>query len=105
LEGDDKPLIVEQSMRWQFGLSTKQEHKHISAVKNAARFLKKYPEFFPDGFLPRNSTQLAVLAIKVYPVFLEDTDEPDRDENDGQIKFFSKAIIAIYKRFESEDDN
>jgi uncharacterized protein len=100
-EGRDKPLINEQATRWQFDFPTEQDRKSFAALQNASKFLRKYPELFPDGFIPKNSTQLAILAINVYKIFLNETDEP---KNHDQAKKISVAVMNAYKRFESGDD-
>jgi hypothetical protein len=40
-------------------------------VQAAAKFLGEHAECFPAGAVPGNPSQLAVLAIKVYRVFLK----------------------------------
>jgi uncharacterized protein len=102
-EGRDKPLINEQALKWQFDFPAEQDRECLAAVHNAAKFLKKYPELFPEGFVPRNPSQLAILAIKVYKVFLEETNEHciKGGEHEG-IKKISKAIMDAYKKFEIE---
>lgn len=44
----------------------------------AVAFLKDHAERFPPGFVPRNSTQLATLAVQAGPVFIDDDPVADR---------------------------
>src|SRR6185369_1959526 len=68
--GEDKTSISRLAGRWQFTFPTTQDHKHFSAVRAAAKFLRDHAASFPPGFVPNNPTQQAVIAIKVYEVFL-----------------------------------
>ena len=68
----DHTLIAEQSRRCVFDATQKQDSNAHSAVRDAARFLQTHAKLFPDGFLPHNETQLAVLAIKVSGLFQRD---------------------------------
>ena len=97
----DKPLIAQQAVRWKFDLSTIQDHKHFSAVQAAAKFLQEHAEAFPPGFVPKNSTQQAMLAIKVYEVFLTLTAESANGELTTRQHEIVEAILAAYKRFET----
>ena len=72
---DDKALITRHIKRWQFNYSARQDYARHAAVTKAASFLKKHAASFPTGFIPTNMTQLAVLAIKVYDVFSDDTSQ------------------------------
>jgi Fe-S-cluster containining protein len=92
---DDKVLINEHIRRWKFSYPTKRDLSQHLAVQAAARFLREHAECFPAGVLPRNPTQLAILAIKVYDVFFKDNDESREDHE------IAKAVIEAYKRFEA----
>jgi uncharacterized protein len=67
----DKPVIAGQAIRWKFGFSRAANKRDFAAVQAAAAFLRDHAMDFPEGFLPAHPTQLAVLALKVYGVFLE----------------------------------
>ena len=101
-EDEKKPLIREQANRWQFSLSSEQDPKNITAVKMAAEFLNKHPELFPEGFIPINSTQQAVLAIKVYKVFLEQPENFITKATHDQLQKISKMIISTLEQFDQE---
>jgi len=99
--GSDKPLIAQQAGRWQFAFSTMQDHEHFAAVQAAAKFLREHAESFPAGFVPNNPTQQAVVAIKVYTVFLRSTNESENGEHAALNHEIVEAIIAAYERFET----
>lgn len=99
--GDDKVLINQRIQHWKFSYPTKRDHDRHSAVKAAARFLRERAECFAAGVVPNNPPQLAVLAVKVYGVFLK------YDEKPGKIKCVSpdskivKAVMKAGEKFES----
>lgn len=67
---DDKPLIVKQARRWTFTFPTAADEVVRSAVLAAATFLRERATELPDGAVPRNETQLAVLAFELRALFI-----------------------------------
>jgi len=94
---EEKKLISEQADRWDFKFLDKNDQKQNTAVKTAAKFINDSPECFPIGFIPRNRTQQAVLAIKVYKVFLTPNNSRQKSE-------IVEAILQEYKKFENDGD-
>jgi hypothetical protein len=86
-DDEDKVLIARQARRWQFSFPTEADRFRHDAVRAAARFLDEHTGRLPDGAVPTNATQHAVLAIELHDLFLrrdEETDEttlvdPDPD--------------------------
>jgi len=70
LRDDDKADIVERTRRWAFDFPTSSDRIMQAAVRAAATFLQEHTRELPEGLLPRNSTQLAFLAVKIHHVFL-----------------------------------
>ncbi len=66
----DKPRIKEQAVRWEFALESEQDRKKINAVQAAAKFLNQNSKHFPDNFIPKNPSQQAILALKIYRAFI-----------------------------------
>ncbi|MCX7064366.1 MAG: hypothetical protein NT024_07355 [Proteobacteria bacterium] len=66
----EKVLIAQRAQQWQFDYPTQRDRREHAAVQAAATFLNERAGYFPNG-VPKHSTQLAVLAIEVYEVFLE----------------------------------
>ena len=65
-------VINERIARWSFEYACdggRQEHRAVTA---AANFLRQHPVRFPDGHIPSRPTDVAVLAVKAYEVFLDD---------------------------------
>ena len=69
--GKKKTLINQQARRWKFDFDKKEDLTTLKAIQTAARFLLQHRKEFPDDFVPSNPTQVAILAIKVYEVFLK----------------------------------
>ena len=67
----DRAEITERARRWRFDYPIRDDHARHTAVNAAARFLQEHTECFPAGAIPENPADVAVLAIKVYEVFLE----------------------------------
>jgi uncharacterized protein len=77
-EEDGQPLIAERSTQWEFETPTLRDRMQHAAVREAAVFLRTRGDVLPDGSVPHNATDLAVLAIKVHGAFVGRT-EPDLD--------------------------
>lgn len=97
--GRDKPWIARQAARWKFAFPTIQDHEHFLALQAAAKFLREHAASFPPGFIPTNPTQQAVVAIKVYEVFLHATREAETGEHAAHNHDLVEAILAAYERF------
>lgn len=95
--GEEKPLIARQAQRWQFTVNTAWEYKHLAVLHAAAKFLQKYAHHFPVGFVPTNTPQQAMLAIKVYEVFRDYTDELDNIESEKRICQIVTAVMTAYE--------
>ncbi len=77
--GDDgKPLIAERVRRWRFTFPTAVDRDQHAAVRSASAFLRENRDRFPEGLVPTNATQLAVLAVAVHAVFLRLDDDTGR---------------------------
>ncbi|HTU67204.1 MAG TPA: YkgJ family cysteine cluster protein [Steroidobacteraceae bacterium] len=68
--GDDKPVINERVARWRFEYPTETDHREQAAVRAAASFLRQHPVRFPGGHVPSRASEIAVLAVKSYEVFM-----------------------------------
>ena len=103
--GDDgKAAITQQIKRWKFSCPTKLDLSMHSAVQAAAKFLREREECFPAGVVPGNLTQLAVLAIKVYDVFLKYNDEAGKTGLVSPYRQVAKAVMEAIEKFEVRCD-
>jgi Fe-S-cluster containining protein len=69
------PRIAAQAGRWRFQMESDADRILHEACKLAARFLKVHSDKLPEKVRPTTRTQLAVLAIRVYQVFLGGDEE------------------------------
>lgn len=69
--GRDKDRINQRVRRWNFSHPSQADATDQEAVRAAAAFLREHGDAFPPGTVPDNPTQLALLAIEVYDVFVQ----------------------------------
>lgn len=101
---DDKVLITQRVRQWKFSYPTSLDRDQHSAVQAAAKFLQERAECFPGGAVPGNPSQLAILAIKVYKVFLNYSDKPGKTGHLSSDIEIVKAIIKANEKFETRRD-
>lgn len=96
----EKDAINQQIRRWKFSFAGKDDHQKYSALQKTATFLRNHKKDFPEGFIPANTTQLAILAIKVYTHFINDIkDNRGNQKSDSQLV---KAIVKTAGNFKPE---
>jgi len=103
-DDDNKIQVNQRIQRWQFSYPEKRDLDEYAAVQAAALFLREHADCFPTGVVPSNATQLAVMAIKVYEVFLTDNDdlsETGRVTPDLEV---AQAIIEVNEQFDTRCD-
>lgn len=98
---DDKALITQHIRRWKFSYPTERDRDQHSAVQAAARFLRERSECLPAEMAPKNSSQLAILAIKVYEVFLKLNDESVKTGRAFTDTEIAEAIVKADQEFEA----
>lgn len=76
--GPGKREINERVARWRFSYPTEQDRVEHRAVTAAAAYLRQHPVRFAGGHVPSRPSEIAVLAVKAYTVFLHPPAE-DRD--------------------------
>jgi hypothetical protein len=54
---------------WEFTYESEDGREEHRILKEAAAFLEKNRDLFPQGSLPGNPTQLAVLAVRIFRLF------------------------------------
>ncbi len=91
--GDDRDRITERVLRWKFSYPTEHDRDEHLAVQAAAKFIGEHAECFPGGKIPDTPIQLAILAIKVYKVFLQ----KDRISSEAT----AKAVVEACRRFDA----
>ncbi len=94
--GADKAVINKRVREWQFTYPSHTDQLAHIAVKSAATFIQNNKGSFPNGRAPTAATGIAVLAIKVYEVFLQGDSRSSSDEE------IANAIIAASGAFDAE---
>ncbi len=97
---ETRPLISQQAKRWKFAFPSAQDYKELKAVQSAAKFLKENSTYFPAGFIPANSTQLAMLAIKVYQIFLNLSSNHIKYKT--RIQNTVQEVVTAFRHFEAD---
>jgi Fe-S-cluster containining protein len=69
--GADKSVINSRVRAWRFTYPTDADRRLHDAVKAAASFIREHRADFPGSRAPTAPTGIAVLAIKVYALFLD----------------------------------
>ena len=92
--GEDKAVINQRVRAWRFTYISEVETLAHSALRAAAAFIQKQSAIFPGGRVPTVPSDIAVLAIKVYTVFLEaDIQARSKEE-------IASAIINTSREFD-----
>lgn len=97
----DRQEITARSGRWKFDHPTEDDHAALSAVRAAARFLRGHPECFVGGPRADNPAHVALLALKVFEVFLVRGDGPGAPGRASSDDDIVKAVMAAHERFEA----
>lgn len=95
--GADKSTINERVARWRFDFPAESDRREQRAVQAAASFLRQHPVRFPGGHVPSRASEIAVLAVKTYEVFLDAPSE-DRGADD---RAAAAALVAAAVAFDA----
>jgi len=92
--------ITRRVKQWQFEYAGKEDENEHKAVRKAAEFIQKNAGFFPNKSIPEKPDALAVLALKVYKVFLDYVrTDPDK-LNDEEKQGLADKTVAEFREFE-----
>jgi uncharacterized protein len=80
LPAGDRPLIHQRVNAWRFSYPRPEDGHQSRAVLRAARFIEAHSSEFPASIRATSPTAVAVLAVKVYPLFAAMPDDPLLDE-------------------------
>lgn len=101
-KGETGTLIEKHVRRWHFNYPSGNDRILHTAVKAAAKFIAGHSACFPDGRVPATASQLSILALKVYRVFITgQTGSLEKKSNlsDNEI---ARAIIKASAAFETK---
>jgi hypothetical protein len=105
--GHDKAGINARVERWRFAYPSERDREEHAAVRAAAAFIRDKAGSFPGGRVPGDPSQLGVLALKAYAVFLTDgatasagerRGPKERSDSDSDI---AAAIVAACRDFDA----
>lgn len=99
-----KKLINEQLEKWEFRYPGKRDKELQKAVLAAVKFMSIRADCFPDANVPDDPSQIAILALKVYEIFLnqQDTDFNTISQTEGRL--IAESIIKTNNDFELKHD-
>jgi len=101
----EKILINQRIARWKFSYSTMRDRKLHSAVKAAAQFLQERAGCFPEGVVPQNTSHQAILAIKVYNVFLKYIEDSGVTKDLPPDETIVSAVLEALDKFGAGSEN
>lgn len=93
--GSDKSVINERVRAWRFTYADENDRAAHRAVAAAATFIREKREHFPGGRAPTAPTGIAVLAVKVYELFL---DEAAERRDAGEL---AADVVAMARAFDA----
>lgn len=99
--GDEKAVINHRVSNWKFSYPTELDRVEHLAVQATAAFIQEHVNCFPGGRAPSNPSQLAILAIKAYPVFLKKDTQSGDPGDASSISDIAKAIVEACKEFDA----
>jgi Fe-S-cluster containining protein len=76
--GEGKTMINERIASWRFAYEDEQARREHQAVTAVANYLRQHPVRFPNGRIPSRPSEIAVLAVKSYTVFMAETPDDAR---------------------------
>lgn len=91
--GPDKSEINDRIASWRFKYPSARDLDEHRAVTAAANYIRQHVIRFPGGRVPSRPSEVAVLAVKTYEVFL------DPPPSDAEI---AAAIIATSRDFDRQ---
>lgn len=96
--GADKVRVTNRIRRWQFSFPTAHDRAAHAAIQAAARFIPDHASHFPGGAIPNNPSQLAIVAIKAYQVFLS------HDRYNLSNHEIAAALVAECRQFDMKGE-
>jgi len=79
IDDGDHAAIARRARRWRFDFPDDVDRVEHEAVRAAARFVRERADLLPAGAAPANSTQGAVLAVRLHEAFLDRETDPHTD--------------------------
>ncbi|HVY23168.1 MAG TPA: YkgJ family cysteine cluster protein [Steroidobacteraceae bacterium] len=77
--GASRSVINQRIKAWNFSYASVQEHSAHRAIQAAAAFISKHAHRFPANWNTTAPSAIAVLAIKVYELFVDENFDPQNE--------------------------
>ena len=93
----DRVRIERQSRRWRFRHGSAASETRHAAATAAAAYLDEHRGELPEHAVPRNTTQLAVLAIELSPLFaaIDTVSDPAIEPVSGESHLVEPALDVV----------
>lgn len=98
--GPAQARITQRSRQWSFEYADERARRAHAAVIRAARFLRDDAASFPRGRAPSRPPEVAVAAIKVYALFLDDAVPDDAAAK----RALAQRVIDVARAFDAGDE-
>ena len=96
----DRSEIASRVGRWAFSFPSQEDRDESRAVQAAARFLEEHADCLPPGSAPGSASQIALLALKTYGVFLARGGGCEEDRPKRSHAEVAEAILEAAAEFE-----
>jgi hypothetical protein len=97
----DRDGITRQARRWKFTFPSQADRDEHAAVRATARFVRERAECFPASAAPSDPVHVALLAIRVYEVFLEPGGASGATGSAPSDRDVARALMEANERFEA----
>jgi hypothetical protein len=103
LPDGERPVIRDRVLEWRFGFGSELESAQYTALRRAARFIRDHAALIPPGARPASTAAVAVLAVKVWPLFAStDTSNEKGDEpEDPSPHEQARRVLEAARAFDS----
>ncbi|HEU4532800.1 MAG TPA: YkgJ family cysteine cluster protein [Polyangiaceae bacterium] len=89
-----QPDIARRARAWKFEYPTDADRQAHAAVRAAGAFLTEHRDAFPEGAVPGNPVPLAIMAVRVYQVFLRLNEASAAGEPAPSPAEIARAVLA-----------
>lgn len=102
LEPDgERPIIRQRVREWAFSFEGG-DAELAAAVRRAAAFMREHAELIPPPVRAQSAAAAAVLAVKVYPLFLGG--QPAGEAPAAEPRELARRVLAAVRQFDSAPD-
>lgn len=96
-----QPDIAQRVKTWVFNYENEESRKEHRILKDAAAFLRKNGDLFPQGSLPSHPAQLAALAVRIYRVFSGATAQANNGASAMSDAAIAHAVLTAWNEPET----